>query len=126
MELMIAIVILAILVTLAFPLYQRTVERSRMSEAYLHLEAIKNAEFAFYNKYNEYSPLLNALIVDNPNDITTADTRYFEYNQGIVLQISPPGFKAQCTRNDKDNALGRNYFIWINQDGQIWSDFYTQ
>lgn len=123
MELMIVVIIVAILVTLALPVYHRTVERSRMSEAYLHLEAIKNAELAYYNKYNTYALLLNDLTVDNPNNLPV-ETRYFDYAE-IIPQYPSGGFSIQCTRNDTNNVLSFDYYIYMNQDGKIETNFYS-
>ena len=119
---MIVKLIISILAGLSAPIYLSTAERSRTSEAYVHLEAIKNAELAYYNKYFQYSSSLNNLTVDNPNNITS-NYRYFNYAEFIPLIMPGDGFVASCQRNNKDNVLRRNYYIWINQDGAIWSDF---
>jgi Tfp pilus assembly protein PilE len=121
---MVAVVILAILVALAFPIYNRTVERSRMSEAYTHLSAVKDAALAYYNRYYTYPSLLNQLTIDNPNNIPI-QTRYFNYDTFFVSSGEPPtGFTYSCTRNSTNNSGAYSYQIWINQDGEIGNTFY--
>lgn len=124
-ELMVAIVILAILVALAFPIYNRVVERSRISEAYTHLSAVKDAALAYYNKYYGYPTYLNQLTVDNPNNMPI-QTRYFNYDTMFNSGFEPPsGFTYSCTRNSTNNSGAYSYQVWINQDGEIGTNFYT-
>ncbi len=123
MELMIVIIILAVLVTIALPLYDKTLETSRMSEAYVQLAAIKDAESAYYTKYYRYATSLNDLTTSNPDDISAA-TRYFDYSgNSDNIQLIGTGFILKCYRNQNKNILNVNYYISMNQDGIIDNNF---
>ena len=129
MEVMIVVIIVAILAAIALPLYTRTVERSRMAEAYTQLSVIREAQLAYYNRYLQYADFLNDLInfrLDDPNSDDLYPNRYFQYKNIITAPISGDGFVVQCTRNDTNNVLGLNYYISMNQDGQIDTDFYSR
>ena len=128
LEILIVIIIIGILVTVALPLYSRTVEGSRMSEAYTQLSAIRNAELAYYNKYLVYSNNLNYLLVfvDNPNDDNLYPNRYFEYDNRIALGPSGGDFLIRCDRNTYENNLGIDYYIKISQNGTFENNFYGQ
>lgn len=125
MEIMIVVIIISILVSLAFPFYYRSVERSRMNEAYYHLSAIRNAELAYYTKYLTYADNLLDLTADNPNDLPLRN-RYFDYNEDILTIPTGigSGFVAACTRNNTNNILSFSYYVNINQDGIISTNFY--
>lgn len=54
LELVIVIIIIAVLLLVAFPNFMRMIERSRGSEAYVMIDAIKKAQTAYFIKEGEY------------------------------------------------------------------------
>lgn len=123
MELLIVVIIVAILVTIALPLYDKTLETSRISEAYVQLAAIKDAESAYYTKYYRYATSLNDLTASNPDDISAA-TRYFDYSgNSDNIALTGSGFILKCYRNQNKNTLNVSYYVSMNQDGVIYNNF---
>lgn len=81
MELMIVIIIIAILVTIATPLYFKAVERSRMAEAINNLGAIRQSEYRFFAQHANITRELNLLDVGDPEaNVAPGQTiRYINY-----------------------------------------------
>ena len=113
LELLIVIIILGFLASMALPRYLRTAERSKDSEAYIHLSLIRTAELDYYAEFNTFSNNLDLLNIDNPNLLPPppVGTRLFTYS----IQPAPPTnvFTAIATRQ----AGTSTHTITINQNG---------
>ena len=68
MELMIALVIVAIVAGMAYPRYQKMVARSKQAEAKTILQAIYLGQDLYKTSNQVYSDNLDSLDVDIPND----------------------------------------------------------
>ena len=98
MELLIVIIILGILAGIALPRYLRTAERSKDSEAYVHLSLVRTAQIDYYAEFNTFSNNLDVLNIDNPNLLPPppVGTRLFTYS---ILPAPPMNvFTAIATR----------------------------
>lgn len=113
MELLIAVTIIAILVIIALPAYNRAIERSRISEAYTQLGLIKQAELSYYDQHDEWAKEFRRLDMQNPNDNTLYPARHFDYTLPPSLVI------AIASRNDRDNFLDLHYTIFMNSNMYI-------
>ena len=123
-EMMVVVVIIAILAGLALPLYTKSVERSRISEAVKILGVIRDAEINYALEYGNYS---------NGGDLGVLDItinpvgKYFNFNtlgnsQGIGPFSSNDGPIANATRNSLDVFYKGGYEILINKTGGAWSN----
>lgn len=124
LELMIVVIILAILVIIAIPLYTRAVERGRMAEAYSNLGAIRNAELRYYQEHAEFTGDVGNLDIDDPNITATQGKSYFSDVQGTPnsggysISATSTTFTATANRNDLENPVG-DYSVTIDQAGVI-------
>ena len=94
-ELLVVVITLAILARLAMPAYLRVVSRSRESEAWLFLGAIRTSELRYYNEHEEiFTKAPGELDIDS----TTAAVNLFTYKiisgGGIYTAVACP--KATC------------------------------
>lgn len=115
LELLIVIIILGVLAALALPQYIRTVEKSRASEAYIHLGTIRLAEMNYYAQHREYTDNWALLDIDNPNLLPSppVGTRLFDY---FIEIPSPASFTASARRVHPD---GSQEIVTINELGRI-------
>ena len=98
LEMLIVVVILGFLASIALPRYIKSIEKSRDSEAYVHLGLIRTAELDYYAEFNTYTNNLDAMSIDNPNLLPPppVGTRLFIYS----IQETPPmnSFTATAVR----------------------------
>ena len=85
---LIVVIILGILAGIALPRYIQSLEKSRDSEAYVHLGLIRTAELEYYADFNTFTNNLDVLNIDNPNHLPPPPigTRLFAYS----IQPAPP------------------------------------
>jgi len=111
---LIAIVILGVLISMALPRYLKSVEKSRDSEAYVHLGLIRAGELEYYAAHNTYTDTIDHLSTDNPNDLPPppVGTRLFTY----TVTPAPPmmTFTASATRV----AGSTTYTITMDHNGR--------
>ncbi len=118
MELLIVVIIIGILVTLALPGFQRSMEVSRQAEARAILGNIYQAERAYYAErdiYTDASPANNQLITAIPPNGSTE--HYFQY---AVTGSSVSGFTGTATRKTTGGRTppwNTGYTIVIDQTG---------
>jgi len=67
-ELLVVVLIIGILSSVALPQYQRVVEKARVVEAYVALNAISNAQRVYFAANGTYTPNLSDLDIDYPLD----------------------------------------------------------
>ena len=65
-ELLVVVLIIGILAAVALPQYQRAVEKARVAEAYVALNAISKAQEVYFAANGTYTPNLNDLDIDYP------------------------------------------------------------
>ena len=114
LEMLIVVIILGILAGIALPRYIRSLEKSRDSEAYVHLGLIRTAEIEYYADFNTFTNNLDTLSIDNPNLLPPPPigTRLFTYS----VTPAPPtnNFTATATRV----AGTSTHMITIDQNGR--------
>jgi len=121
LELIIVVVILGIMVGLSLPAYQKSVEKTRMTEAVTVLKAIYDAQMRY--------ALQNYAYVKNPMDIVdeiggSYTGKYFDFFFSYPYPTLPSDDNeklAAAHRNTDKNYFGTNYWIYINETGKIWS-----
>lgn len=115
LELLIVVVILGVLAGLAIPQYLKTVERSRGSEAFIHLDAIRMAEMTYYAQHRVYTTDFSLLDIDNPNLLPPPPVgkRLFNYS---IETSTPFSFTATASRFRLD---GVEEVVTINEFGRL-------
>jgi len=109
LELVVVIVILGILAGLALPQYMLAVERSRVAEGILILDAVRQSQMRYYAQWTSYSNDENKL------DYTIESPRFFEDpipQNGTVDNII-------ATVQREGGTLYGNYTLKIEVDGDI-------
>ena len=113
-ELVVVVVIIGILSALAIPQYNKTVERSRQTEALTNLAAIRGAQTRLYLEKATYTENFADLDIDDP----AATNGYFDYN--AVNSTTATGIIASAVRRygagNKNPGFG-NYDITIDSSG---------
>lgn len=110
-ELMIAVVILSILITLAIPTYMRMVERAKQREAVATLNTIYAAERVYRTERQIYVSDWAALNLDNP-DIGQTDFSY--------AFVGAPGANVFTVRaRRRTGPFANTGAITINQTGNL-------
>ncbi len=109
MELMIALVIVAIVAGMAFPRYQKMVARSKQAEAKTILRAIYMGQDLYRTSNQIYTANLEALDVQIPGDA--------KYAYSVVLTDNGASFQARALANiDSDPTIDE----WtIDQDNKL-------
>jgi len=109
MELMIALVIVAIIAGVAYPGYQKLVTRSKQTEVKTMLKAIYMGQDLYRTIHQQYAKNLTDLDIDIPTDIT--------YQYSISVNETGDTWEAKATANiDSDPAIDE----WvINQANQM-------
>ena len=67
-ELLVVVLIIGILAAIALPQYQKAVEKARMTEAIMMVEAIAKANDRYFLANNEYTRDINNLDIDIPGE----------------------------------------------------------
>ena len=97
-ELLVVVLIIGILTAIALPQYQKTVEKSRATQAITLLRSVAEAQEVYYMANGEYATSFNDLDISIP---WTGNTQFMSY--------------VQDTRSDADWSLQlQNSGGWIN------------
>lgn len=93
-ELLMVIIVIGILVMLAIPNYQRTIERATCARAVSTVKSIRNAAIAYYRENGEFTgmtlPVLAALV-----EVSFADTSDWQF---AIQLVGADGFEARANR----------------------------
>lgn len=116
-ELLIAVVIIAILATLALPMLVKTLEKAKIGEAISNLNLIRTGQKIYFLEYSRFAPDISDLNIEDPNDPTS---RYFDYNVFSSDYSSTFTGRAQ-RRNNAPNPYD-TYYYDINESGTITSN----
>jgi len=126
-EIMIAVIILGLLVSLAMPIYNKIIEKTKAGEAVNNLRLIQVEEKRFFSRRGYFAydetpgdrkgiELLNKeLSLENPNK---NPHRYFDYS---VYQYSenPPDFEVKAKRRNDAGLPYRNHEYIVHKDGIV-------
>ncbi len=123
LELIMVLVIIGILISIAGPMYFKTVERSRIAEAKRMLGMIRMAQMRYYAEHASFTPNINEL------DVDVANGKYFNMEltasvSGVTpgTAVSSSGYLGAVTRNNVQNVYGTNYQIKIGPKGDLCHD----
>ena len=94
-ELMIAIVIVAILSAIAIPGYRSYVQRAQRAEAKTALLRIQGAQEKFFVQYNRYATALTPALPDGLGTPATTETGL--YTLALALTDGGTGFRVTAT-----------------------------
>lgn len=111
-ELLITVLIVAMLVALAIPIFTKNIEKTKTGEVSSTLNLIRMAEKDYFLDNNTYTTDFSSLSIDNPNDTASAN-RYFDYT---IPTADATAFTAKATRNSGPYA--GDYYT-IDQAGAI-------
>ncbi len=120
LELIMVVVIIGILAAIAGPMYFKTVERSRISEARRMLGMIRMAQMRYYAEHAQFTDNINEL------DIDTTDGKYFNLEltastSGLTpgSGLGASGYIGAVTRNNVQNPYGVNYQLRVLPNGDV-------
>jgi type IV pilus assembly protein PilE len=111
LEIMVAMIIMGMLITIALPKYGQVLERSRQAEAVTLLGALRGSQLRYYvDNNNTYTSVITNL------DIDLGTTKFFTYPS------VPPSdtLLATASRNGVQQTAGTSgYQFSINRNGVI-------
>ena len=108
LELFVVMIIIAILASIASPMYLRVVSRSRESEGWLFLATIRSAEMRYYTQNEE-------VFTTDPTklDLDVTSTPFFNY---AITGIGVPPTTFTATANPKAACSGCRT-LWLDNAG---------
>ena len=114
-ELIIVVIIIGILASVGIPQYNKTMERSRISEASSILGALRGAQLRYKLENGSYATDPSTLDMDMPAYDGTANRgKFFEYSIGTeALGITATAI-ATAVR------IGNQYTIKISDEGKVY------
>ena len=108
LELLVVVVILAVLAGLAIPQYWGVITRTRESEGWMALAAIRTSELRYYSERSEvFTPNIVDLDIDDPN---LPPNRLFNYGINVF------GFTVTATATPRAACRGCNT-LTLDQNG---------
>ena len=122
-EILIVLVILAVIIGLAVPIYQTTVKRAYRAEALQNLSALRQSEIRFLAQNNTYTANIGALDYDPTNVAGVAHFAYKVEAGGAGIATS---FVATATGNGAANSTAvpnPDDNVTITQAGVVGGSF---
>jgi len=131
-ELLIVIIIIGILATMAVPQYQKMVERSKESQAYIKLDVLKKAQIIYYTEFekwidvnpvsSDFADKISALFLE-PFDFSS--DKYFQYWCGTGIYTTLDGKThlsgvALAGRIDPNNNRTGDSLWLFYDDSSLW------
>lgn len=115
-ELMVVVAVMAVLASIAYPLYTNQVTKSRRADAKVALEMIAMAEERYYTINGAYAVTLGSLTLDA--DIADGDSEKGYYNLSLA-QSSGQDFTATASASSSGAQAndGHCASFTINQQG---------
>ncbi|MDD5746439.1 MAG: prepilin-type N-terminal cleavage/methylation domain-containing protein [Candidatus Omnitrophica bacterium] len=113
-ELMVAVVIIGILMTIAVPTYIRSMERAKCSQAMHDLETLRTAAITYYSQNQTFvgmtiatlTPFIGTTIEDNDDwhyTVTITDSAHFSFLATRQRGPQAAAGKTQLYLNQDDN-----------------------
>lgn len=130
-EIMIVVIIIGVLAGIAVPLYSKTVERARISEAVGVLGSIRDAEIRYALEYGNYSPGGDLTALDIQVNTSGKFFSFNTYGKGAPDNPDPLDYVyeriACAVRNSLDAGVFTggsctDYCITISENGTLASD----
>lgn len=114
LELMIAVVVVAILAGIAYPSYMQYVMTSRRSEAMTTLIRLANLEERYYLDNNEYGDLAELGLTESADDIYSSESGYYT----ITVVPSAATYTLTATAAGSQSGDSTCATFSITQDGK--------
>lgn len=115
-ELLIAVIIIAILATLALPMLVKTLEKAKIGEAISNLNLIRTGQKIYFLEYGNFTTNMDSLNIEDPNDTTS---RYFDYS---IPSADLSDFTGRAQRRSNAPSPYDTYYYDISKDGGITSN----
>jgi len=111
-ELAVVIVIIGVLAAFGVPRFLKSVERTKASEAFAYLSAVRGAQERYIAKEGVYADAVSLL------DITQAAPKYFDTPDAIIASnvAGVPKWKLTLTRDGATSSWGE-YTVCFTQNG---------
>ena len=117
-EVLTAVVIVGILVSVALPMYKRTIERSRATEAMSAIKGINDSIYAFFTEREECPERFSQLVVALPDANggedadDTISTKFFQFSLNVDGVQEVPGTDCPGVLATRINGGSYNYILW--------------
>lgn len=109
-ELLMAVLVMAVLVTMAVPIYDRAIEKSRVAEVGINLKRLNEAKLRAMDTYNITNYTTGALTLGKL-DISLAQSSDFSY------RLLPSGFvNSVCAVRSRGPNMGTS-FLFLGEEG---------
>jgi len=133
-ELLIVIIIIGILATMAVPQYQKMVEKSKLGQAYIKMDALRKAENVYYMQYDKWLDI-NSPSMDSKYDVKISalslepsdfsGDKYFSYWWGTNNYRTPDnklhaGGAANAVRTESFDGSTLEAYWLFNDDCSVW------
>lgn len=117
-ELLTTVIIIGILVSVALPMYTRTIERSRATEAMSSIKALNDSIYAYYTEKEKCPTRFSQLVASIPDANPDTDeedqlifTKFFQFDlTGASVQV--PGTACNGVLATRINGGSYQYTIW--------------
>ena len=111
-ELAVVIVIIGVLAAFGVPRFLKSVERTKASEAFAYLSAVRGAQERYIAKEGIYADEISKL------DITQAAPKYFDTVDAVITSndAGVPKWKLTLTRDATSSSYGA-YTVCFTQNG---------
>lgn len=117
-ELMVVVAVMAIIATIAYPLYTNQVQKSRRADAKIAVETVAMAQERFYTINGSYSASLGSLQVSTDIQGGDSDQGYY-----TIATTGGQAFAVTATRSATGQQQGDGCTSFtINQAGQKTSN----
>ena len=121
-EVLTVVLIIGVLASIALPMYTRTIERSRATEAMSAIKSLNDSIYAYFTERETCPVHFSQLVATVPGEVTPGDedtpetvsTKFFQFTMsGATVRV--PGTDCNgvlATRINGGGANGYNYSIW--------------
>jgi len=111
-EILVVVLIIGILSSVALPNYQRSIEKTRATEAMNNIKAANDAVYAFAAERNKCPETFKKILITIPGDDTAGTMvagKYFNYYLNAATSAPIPGTPCGGIVAER---IGGDYVIW--------------
>ena len=118
-ELIIVIVIIGVLAMIAVPQYGKIVEKSRITEAVVAMNALRGAQLRYMAEYDAYAATASSIDTDIPASKYFCDTADSPCTTTYGFETGSPKTLVKTKRNSLQNSDLGNYELFLGEDGSL-------